>query len=204
MLGVGKQFSCTNAVNKTNKQKDKLVMSDTAVETPTVVKPEPFEVVRQGRPDAKITVVAQDFLRGAKKEAGEFFLAPEVTLENIDQIVDYCGQEFKVALYKSRLNVLFQRYMAEASSDSEGNPKPFDKEEFVKYASELSARGLTSDQIDDEIKRLTNLIIAKLPTFTDKVAATEFALSTTMKINQLTLDKASRKRKRQEPENSGD
>lgn len=123
-------------------------MSDTVTKTP-------LDTLSITRNSTSVNFVSAEKKRGDK--AGELYYAVDNSL-SFKQLVDYIGEEDAKNMLFARVNILAQKWMQEASTDEAGNSKPFDVEEFKKYAQDFSARGLTTAQLQEEISRVTTEI----------------------------------------------
>lgn len=117
----------------------------------------PLETLSIARNNTTVAFVSAEKKRGDK--AGEQYYAIDPAL-SFDQLCEYIGKDDAKNMLVARVNILAQKWMNEASTKEDGTPQPFDVEEFKKYATEFSARGLTSQELLDEITRVTNELVA--------------------------------------------
>lgn len=160
-----------------------------------------LETLNVERNSTTVAFVSAEKKRGDK--AGEPYYAIDPTI-TFDTLVAYIGQEDAKNMLLARANVLAQKWMTEACKDEAGNDKSFDKEEFIKYAKEFSARGLTIGELKDEIVRITGEI-------TSLATDLEFLSKPKEEMREIMLGKANRvkelqaaieNRKRKDPEDA--
>lgn len=116
---------------------------------------EPFEVTRkEGEGTGTLVFSAKEIGRGPY--AGSQYPAVEVTDTNLDQVEAWAGRKVRISLLQAKLNQRCQSWYDEATVEADGKTqKPFDRDEFVKFASEFSARGESIKDIITEIEELT-------------------------------------------------
>lgn len=164
----------------------------------------PLETLSISRNNTSVSFVSAEKKRGDK--AGEQYYAVDSGL-TFDQLVEYIGKEDAKNMLVARVNILAQKWMNEASTNEAGEPQPFDVEEFKKYATEFSARGLTSQELVDEITRVTNELVAMSldPEFIvlDKEERLAKAKVKADRIKELQAAIAKRKRKKEDESTAG-
>ncbi len=121
----------------------------------------PLEVTRN---EVTIKYVSATKKRGASP--GELFYTPDPAL-TLDKVIKHIGEDSVLSMLMSRWNLYSQRWMAEASLTETEQPKPFDADEFIKYATDFSARGMTVAALNEEIGKLTDAL-------TDYITSIEF------------------------------
>lgn len=102
--------------------------------------------------------VTVTFVTATKKRGnnpGELFYAYPQTID-LQKLIQHFGEEETKGILLARGNLYAQRWMQEASLNEDETPKPFDAEEFKKYATEFSARGLTAAGLAEEISKRTD------------------------------------------------
>lgn len=158
----------------------------------------PVDITRN---DVTVKFVSADIKRGPNAGSKYLQLDPSLTFP---QMVAYIGEKDAQAILTARVNVLSQRWTQEAMTNADETPKPFDVIEFTKYATEFSARGLTSAQLDEAIKAVTeelsNLVLDIEFNLKSKEERMAIAGEKIARIKALEADKASRKRKGKEEE----
>lgn len=148
--------------------------------------------------------VTVTFSEGTKKRGtnpGEPFYAYPVSL-TLAEIVKHFGEEESKGILIARGNIYAQKWLAEATSNEDGTPKPLDVEEFKKYATEFSARGLTSAQLTEEISARTDELQALVMDLEFNLKTKEERLEVIKpmieRINGLKSAVAARKRKKED------
>jgi len=116
------------------------------------------------RNEVTVKYVSATKKRGATP--GELFYQADQTL-TLPQVIKHIGEDSVLSMLMSRWNLYSQRWMAEASLTEDEKPKPFDAEEFIKYATDFSARGMTVASLNEEISKLTDSL-------TDFISSIEF------------------------------
>jgi DNA-binding protein len=161
----------------------------------------------------KVTIVRNEtpfdyiptlYKRGVKAEKGEMFLAPDPMVP-LSVIVAHIGEDDVKKLVLARLNQFAQGWTESASTtvDADGNeiPKPFDVAEFTKYATEMSARGLSRAEIQEAFRlgteELQQILFATDLTMEQK---TQKAQAIAQRLNALQLELAARKRSKKDEE----
>jgi len=160
---------------------------------------QPLETLNINRNDTVVSFVSAEKKRG--DNAGELYYAIDSTL-SFDTLIKYIGVEDAKNMLLARVNILAQKWMSEASTNEAGEKQDFNKDEFVKYATEFSARGLTSQELVDEITRVTNELVAMSldPEFIvlDKEERLAKAKVKADRIKELQAAVAKRKRKKED------
>lgn len=147
-----------------------------------------------------VSFVPTAFKRGKKAEAGEMYLAIEPSI-SLDDLIKYITPDDARSILLARANLMSQGWYESATTAADGEtPKPFDEAEFVKYASEFSARGMSKDEIEDAIKAAWEALHALL--INVNIAPEEKqsqALLLSEKVRNLNVAKDARKKKKEEP-----
>jgi len=157
----------------------------------------PLDTLSIERNKTTVSFVSAEKKRGEK--AGEQYYAIDPTV-SLTTLLAYISEEDAKNMLLARVNILAQKWMKEASTKEDGSPQPFDVEEFKKYAQEFSARGLTSQELVDEIARVTTEIttLAMNPEFNAKPADERLAIMKAKceRVQELQAAVAKRKRKK--------
>ncbi len=143
------------------------------------------------------------YQRGDKAKAGAMFLAIDDKLTT-QELIKFVGEDETKSILYARVNLLSQRWTEAASTGSnekgEDVPKDFDEAEFIKYASEFSARGLSKDELQAAIKAGTDELHSVLMDTTVAYADKEQRIiQLANRIKGLNADLAGRKREKAEP-----
>jgi len=116
------------------------------------------------RNEVTVKYVSATKKRGATP--GELYYTPDPAIKLTD-VIKHIGEDSVLSMLVSRWNLYSQRWMAEASLTEDEKPKPFDSAEFLKYAQDFSARGMTIASLNEEIAKLSEA-------FTEYVSSVEF------------------------------
>ena len=165
-------------------------MSDITVEIPA-------EIVIS-RAGGSVRYVPTAFKRGAKAKQGKMYPAIDPNTTN-EELVNHIGWEDVRNMLFRGLNLFAQNYYDSATTglNEKGDPIPkaFDLEEFTKYATELSARGLSKDDLNEAISAGCDAIRqVVLDVNIEPAAKMEKLKALTERLKNLNLDLASRKR----------
>jgi hypothetical protein len=117
--------------------------------------PELPSVIPVSRNNVITNFVPTAYKRGKKAEEGLTYYAIDQAI-SLEDLIKYYGQDEAKNELLARCNLRSQGWYESATTsiDEAGNEiaKPFDEQEFTKYASEFSARGLSKDDIQEAIK----------------------------------------------------
>lgn len=120
----------------------------------TTVQPAAFEPFVVNRNNVDVTFVPRTVSRGDNK--GNQYPAVEVTKDNLSLVESWLGVDVRMSLIQAKLNQRCQSWYGEATVEADGETaKPFDIDEFKKFAAEFNARGESLSEIKKEIEELT-------------------------------------------------
>jgi hypothetical protein len=159
----------------------------------------PLETLNIARNNTTVAFISAEKKRG--DSAGELYYAidPSTSLEDV---IGYLDKDVAKNMLIARINIVAQRLMSEACTNEAGEPKPLDIDELKKSLVEFSARGLTSQELVDEITRVTNELVAMSldPEFIalDKEERLAKAKVKAERIKELQAAVAKRKRKKED------
>jgi len=121
-----------------------------------------------------------------------------LTKENLREGLEWLGEEVVLSLINPKLKQRCQNWFGEATVEADGTtPKPFDQEEFSKFASEFNARGESIKDLIAEKDELS-LEMANLPWGTPGVEVKAQELG--MRIRILLTAIENKRRKKDEDE----